>query len=180
MTEVLPMTEVSSDEKSSRYPTTMNVNRYATKKTIAQGMLDIALLTANASQLKYVLQVGKERHPFYTLMVTLISISIVLQVTVGICFLFIGSLNINKPKSQRTADILNNLITLQIFIITTINVVISSFGIEHVIIEEDKYNKKSGLVRRETPQIFETGQAVQFFANSTINTGRILFDESSL
>lgn len=100
--------------------------------------------------------------------------------TVGICFLFIGSLNINKPKSQRTADILNNLITLQIFIITTINVVISSFGIEHVIIEEDKYNKKSGLVRRETPQIFETGQAVQFFANSTINTGRILFDESSL
>lgn len=68
-------------QKSSRYPTTMNVNRYATKKTIAQGMLDIALLTANASQLKYVLQVGKERHPFYTLMVTLISISIVLQVS---------------------------------------------------------------------------------------------------
>lgn len=35
----------------------LNANRYATKKTIAQGMLDIALLTANASQLKYILQV---------------------------------------------------------------------------------------------------------------------------
>lgn len=35
----------------------IDVNRYATKKTIAQGMLDIALLTANASQLKYILQV---------------------------------------------------------------------------------------------------------------------------
>ena len=57
----------------------LDANSYATKKTIAQGMLDIALLTANASQLKYVLQVGNQ-HEFYTLMVSLISISIVLQV----------------------------------------------------------------------------------------------------
>jgi len=69
--------------QKTRESTTMAENRknkYVTKKTIAQRMLDIALLTANASQLKYVLQVGKERHPFYTLMVTLISISIALQV----------------------------------------------------------------------------------------------------
>lgn len=58
----------------------MDANRYATKKTIAQGMLDIALLTANASQLKYVLQVGS-KHEFYRLMLTLITISISLQVT---------------------------------------------------------------------------------------------------
>lgn len=58
----------------------MDANRYATKKTIAQGMLDIALLTANASQLKYVLQVGA-KHEFYRLMLTLITISISLQVT---------------------------------------------------------------------------------------------------
>jgi hypothetical protein len=57
----------------------LDANSYATKKTIAQGMLDIALLTANASQLKYVLQVG-EQHEFYTLMVCLICVSIVLQV----------------------------------------------------------------------------------------------------
>lgn len=58
----------------------MDANRYATKKTIAQGMLDIALLTANASQLKYILQVG-EQHQFYKLMLILISLSIVLQVS---------------------------------------------------------------------------------------------------
>jgi hypothetical protein len=57
----------------------LDANSYATKKTIAQGMLDIALLTANASQLKYVLQVGHQ-HEFYTLMLWLISISIILQV----------------------------------------------------------------------------------------------------
>ena len=59
----------------------MDVNRYATKKTIAQGMLDVALLTANASQLKYVLQLGPDKHPFYTLMLSLIIISIVFQVS---------------------------------------------------------------------------------------------------
>ena len=59
----------------------MDANRYATKKTIAQGMLDIALLSANSAQLKYVLQVG-EKHEFYTLMLTLISISIILQVII--------------------------------------------------------------------------------------------------
>jgi len=58
----------------------MDANRYATKKTIAQGMLDIALLTANASQLKYILQVG-EQHQFYKLMLILISLSIVMQVS---------------------------------------------------------------------------------------------------
>lgn len=63
----------------------MDANRYATKKTIAQGMLDIALLTANASQLKYILQIG-ERHEFYKLMLTLISLSIILQVRIGIIF----------------------------------------------------------------------------------------------
>lgn len=60
---------------------TLDANRYATKKTIAQGLLDVALLTANASQLKYVLQVGKQ-HEFYTLMLSLIIVSIVLQVSI--------------------------------------------------------------------------------------------------
>ncbi|CAB3381409.1 Hypothetical predicted protein [Cloeon dipterum] len=64
---------------------TIDANRYASKKTLAQGMLDIALLTANASQLKYILQVGHQ-HEFYTLMVTLISISIILQVNIALFF----------------------------------------------------------------------------------------------
>ncbi|XP_037786574.1 ninjurin-2-like isoform X6 [Penaeus monodon] len=57
---------------------TLDPNRYATKKTVAQGMLDIALLTANASQLKYVLRIG-EKHEFYSLMLGLIITSLILQ-----------------------------------------------------------------------------------------------------
>lgn len=66
----------------------MDANRYATKKTIAQGMLDIALLTANASQLKYILQVG-QKHEFYTLMLILISVSIIMQVNIIIILLLL-------------------------------------------------------------------------------------------
>ena len=53
-------------------------NRYATKKTIAQGLLDVALLTSNTTQLRYLLSEGD--HPFYNLVFTLIIISIALQV----------------------------------------------------------------------------------------------------
>ncbi|XP_046993559.1 ninjurin-2-like isoform X3 [Schistocerca americana] len=110
-------------------PKTLDANRYATKKTIAQGMLDIALLTANASQLKYVLQAGS-KHEFYSLMVGLISTSIVLQVLVGVVFLVIGGLNINKERDRRAADVLNDISLVLVFIVSVINVIISGFGME--------------------------------------------------
>merc|ERR1719328_249229 len=79
----------------------LDVNRYATKKTIAQGMLDVALLTANASQLKYVLQLGEEVHPFYHLMLALIIVSIVLQVLTAVFMFILGPMNIEtKPKTM--------------------------------------------------------------------------------
>jgi hypothetical protein len=62
------------------FPQDFGHNKYATKKTITQGLLDIALLTANASQLKFVLEVG-ENHPYYTLLLTLLVVSIALQVS---------------------------------------------------------------------------------------------------
>lgn len=57
------------------------MNNYATRKSIAQGMLDLALLTANASQLKYILQLG-ETYQFYSLLLWLVLTSIGLQVCV--------------------------------------------------------------------------------------------------
>jgi hypothetical protein len=54
-------------------------NTYAAKKTVAQGMMDIALITANANQLRYVLEFGYHNTTFYTITV-LIAISIMLQV----------------------------------------------------------------------------------------------------
>lgn len=54
-----------------------------------------------------------------------------LQVIVGILFLVIGGMDINKGGEQRPANILNDVIVVLIFIISIINVIISGFGIEH-------------------------------------------------
>lgn len=62
----------------------LNINDYATRKTLAQGMLDLALLTANAAQLKRIMTIGVG-HRFYYLLMTLISISICLQVVCTFC-----------------------------------------------------------------------------------------------
>ncbi|XP_076313451.1 ninjurin-2-like isoform X1 [Tachypleus tridentatus] len=104
-------------------------NAYATKKTVGQGMLDIALLTTNVSQLKYLLQVGK-RHEFYYLLITLVSVSILLQVFVGVLFIIIARLNVNEEKSQEKANILNNIITAAVGVITAINIISSSFNMK--------------------------------------------------
>ncbi|XP_059620617.1 ninjurin-1 isoform X1 [Phlebotomus argentipes] len=108
----------------------MDANRYATKKTIAQGMLDIALLTANASQLKYILQVG-EKHEFYTLMLTLISISICLQVGMGVLSLSFNLLRdckLHIPDYQKSTNYINHLATCIAFIVTVVNLLISAFS----------------------------------------------------
>ncbi|XP_016960907.1 ninjurin-1 isoform X2 [Drosophila biarmipes] len=107
----------------------MDANRYATKKTIAQGMLDIALLTANASQLKYILQVG-EQHQFYKLMLILISLSIVLQVVSGVLSLSLSLLRdcrLHQPEFYQSANIINHIRTGFAFLTTMINLFISAF-----------------------------------------------------
>ena len=141
-------------------------------------MLDIALLTANASQLKYVLQVKlilslvccikmsarqhiccfwlkifksgwrgapvlhcsshPHRHQYYLpgprlkpfffgILYDKISF---LQVLAGILFLVLAGLNINDAKHHKSATILNNVAVAVIFIITVLNVIISTFGVQ--------------------------------------------------
>lgn len=49
---------------------------------------------------------------------------------VGLLFIVIGSLNINRKKDQTAAIILNDIILVLIFIISLVNVIISGFGME--------------------------------------------------
>uniref|UniRef100_A0A182JKU3 Ninjurin-2 n=1 Tax=Anopheles atroparvus TaxID=41427 RepID=A0A182JKU3_ANOAO len=125
MASILPASTGIGD--SDRVLKSMDANRYATKKTIAQGMLDIALLTANASQLKYILQVG-DKHEFYGLMLTLISISIILQMLVGILFVVIGSLNINRKPDQTAAIVLNDIILVSAAMLAVILTLVNLHG----------------------------------------------------
>ncbi|XP_022910999.2 ninjurin-2 isoform X1 [Onthophagus taurus] len=105
----------------------LDANSYATKKTIAQGLLDVALLTANASQLKYILQVG-EQHEFYHLMLGLIITSIILQIIQAIVCVFVGSsININKAEEQDNANLANNSILALNILLVIVNVLIAGF-----------------------------------------------------
>ncbi|XP_033212038.1 ninjurin-2-like isoform X1 [Belonocnema kinseyi] len=108
-------------------PKMWDVNRYATKKTIAQGMLDIALLTTNASQLKFILQIGVE-HDYYTLMLTLIGISIGLQLVQGIICVLLGSnFDINNEHHQGKANLWNDVCMSMMVVTVAVNVILSSF-----------------------------------------------------
>ncbi|XP_075526571.1 ninjurin-1-like [Dermacentor variabilis] len=104
----------------------MNANRYATKKTVAQGLLDVALLTSNTAQLKSVILRGSQQE-FYTLLLVLLSLSIGLQIMVGVVFLLLGFMNVNDQKNHRLADILNNVATAAVFGVTVLNVMAASF-----------------------------------------------------
>ncbi|XP_075675939.1 uncharacterized protein LOC142644955 isoform X1 [Dermatophagoides pteronyssinus] len=116
----------SSSSNHNRTPI-MDMNMYATRKTIAQGIMDLGLMCANASQLKYVL-INANHHRYFQVTVSLIVISILMQIIVGIMFIALGRLNINYGHDRRRADMMNNASVIVIFLVTVINVLITAFG----------------------------------------------------
>ncbi|CAB1354131.1 unnamed protein product [Coregonus sp. 'balchen'] len=106
----------------------INMNQYANKKSAAESMLDVALLMANASQLKAVLEQGPE-FTFYTPLITFISVSLILQITVGVLLIFIVKWNLNDESTHFKLTIMENIVTALIFIIVVVNVFITAFGV---------------------------------------------------
>ncbi|XP_054708949.1 ninjurin-1-like [Uloborus diversus] len=117
------------EKEHSDKPCPLDANIYATRKTVAQGMMDIALLTANASQLKHVLATA-DTHDYYLINLVLIASSMTLQILVGILLVVVGRWNINRRKEQNIANLTNNVIVILIFLITVVNVLITAFGDE--------------------------------------------------
>ncbi|XP_073975932.1 ninjurin C isoform X2 [Rhodnius prolixus] len=118
----------------------LDANRYATKKTIAQGMLDIALLTANASQLKYILQVG-DKHEFYSLMLGLITTSIILQVVGGALSVVLIRLNLDNAERSQLIENLNHAVVSCFTLSMFIDIIKMSFGYDAAIPMENKESK---------------------------------------
>ncbi|KAM9759315.1 ninjurin-1 [Menidia menidia] len=107
----------------------LNMNHYANKKSAAESMLDVALLMANASQLKAVLEQGSG-FTFYVPLITLISISLILQIVVGVMLIFIVKWNLNDERTHFKLNILENAATAFVFIIVVVNVFITAFGVQ--------------------------------------------------
>ncbi|XP_043107564.1 ninjurin-1 [Puntigrus tetrazona] len=109
--------------------TPINMNHYANKKSAAESMLDIALLMANASQLKTVLELGPT-FSFYIPLISLISISLILQILVGVLLIFIVKWNLNDTRKHYILNLLENIVTALVFIIVVVNVFITAFGVQ--------------------------------------------------
>lgn len=105
-----------------------DVNIYQHKKTLAQGMMDLALLSANANQLRYVLQTDGG-HQYYYPSLVLIGSSLLLQIAVGIGLIWNSKYNIKDDAQMCKADRTNNWTVIGIFLVTIFNVFISSFGV---------------------------------------------------
>ncbi|KAG9471524.1 ninjurin-1 [Eleutherodactylus coqui] len=107
----------------------LNINHYANKKSAAESMLDIALLMANASQLKAVIEQGPT-FSFYVPLIALITVSLVLQIVVGVLLIFIVKYDLNNPAKHAKLDNLNNATTALVFIIVVVNIFITAFGVQ--------------------------------------------------
>lgn len=108
---------------------------FATRKTMAEGMLDLALLLANSSQLKHLLMTDG-KHKFFNLMLYLLVSSICLQILIGLALVYLTQIQISTKIDQsiqekariKKAVFLNNVIVAGIFLLAVVNVIISSFG----------------------------------------------------
>ncbi|XP_037820607.1 uncharacterized protein LOC119609581 isoform X2 [Lucilia sericata] len=105
-----------------------DINAYQHKKTLAQGMMDLALLSANANQLRYVLE-SYDRHPYYYASLIFISLSIIFQIIVGVGLILNSKYNVKNEKEICRANKVNNYTVIGIFIVTVVNVFISAFGV---------------------------------------------------
>ncbi|XP_040886332.1 ninjurin-2-like [Toxotes jaculatrix] len=105
----------------------LNMNLYATKKTAAEGMLDIALFLANITHMKTVIEQGAG-YRYYVAVLTLISFSLALQIVAGVLIIIIARRDLNVVSNQKRLDYLNNVATGIIFVTTVINFFISFFG----------------------------------------------------
>ncbi|XP_048346467.1 ninjurin-1 isoform X1 [Sphaerodactylus townsendi] len=85
-----PLGEVNKPQRLWQRNGPININHYANKKSAAESMLDIALLMANASQLKAVMEQGPT-FSFYVPLIVLISISLTLQIGVGVLLIFLAT-----------------------------------------------------------------------------------------
>ncbi|RVE56767.1 hypothetical protein OJAV_G00224380 [Oryzias javanicus] len=110
-------------------PASLNMNLYATKKTAAEGMLDIALFLANITHMKTVIEQGAG-YRYYIAVLTLISFSLALQIVAGVLIIIIGRRDLNNSTLQKRLDYLNNVTTIIVFITTVLNCFISTFGMQ--------------------------------------------------
>ncbi|CAF0978132.1 unnamed protein product [Rotaria sp. Silwood1] len=103
-----------------------NYNRYATKKTIGHGLLEFALLTSNAMQLRTLIN-QKQRDGIWIASLVLVCISILAQILLAYILIIVGKGNIQNPAKQEKLEKYNNIALFITTLVSMINVLINVF-----------------------------------------------------
>ena len=108
----------------------LNINSFATQKTISIGGLNLALLMSNAEQIRYLTHQATDNDPFYYVGLTMLSISIILQVINKVMCIIIGTstLSLSSNDGAKMEKIIgyNRAITIISLVITVINVLVNA------------------------------------------------------
>ncbi|XP_060605274.1 ninjurin-2-like isoform X2 [Ruditapes philippinarum] len=116
----------TADSGTVENKSSFDFNKYATKKTVSKGLLNIGLLTSNAMQLKTTISQGSS-HSYFYLNIVMITISIVLQIVLAILLVKLGLNKGQHDEAMKSADRHNNVVTGIVAVITVINILISIF-----------------------------------------------------
>ena len=128
--EHTPLTNMSSGEapESENPPRDpFDPNIYAITKTVAKGLLNVALLTSNCNQLKNTILEGPNENPFYEFIISFAILSIVLQTSMGILGVFVGKENINVEHRQEKAIKINRTLMILSVLTVVVNILLAAF-----------------------------------------------------
>ena len=104
-----------------------NKNAYASTKTAAGALVDIALLTSNATQLKYLVAQDPSKNLFHYWTLGFVITSMVVQLAITTLCGIIGTTNINIEANRNKANrMLKVLLGLSVFSVC-INVLVATF-----------------------------------------------------
>jgi ABC-type dipeptide/oligopeptide/nickel transport system permease subunit len=119
------------------------VNQYATKKTLAIGNLEIALLATNAVQLKTLLGYKTNKDTLWWVAFILVCASLVIQVLNACLLVLLGTDDLGKEKRQHRLVSLNNFSLILSIFVTVINVVLNVI----VAIDPQLYSQTSNATK---------------------------------
>uniref|UniRef100_A0A2L2YUM6 Ninjurin-1 n=1 Tax=Parasteatoda tepidariorum TaxID=114398 RepID=A0A2L2YUM6_PARTP len=108
----------------------MNFCNYCRRKTYAQASMDIALLVVNAAHLTKVLR-GNPHDNLRMIKISLISVSIVLEVLIAILLFLKERYDLNDEKQNKVMDYMNDIIIYIIFASVLVHVFVSLFVVDH-------------------------------------------------
>jgi heme/copper-type cytochrome/quinol oxidase subunit 2 len=101
-----------------------DINQYHHSTNFAHALMNLALLAANANQLKYLIESAEYRPLFYISLAFIVA-SLLIQLVVKVCLVINCRYNLNNNDEARKAVQINNFVTIAILAIMLINVAVS-------------------------------------------------------